>query len=56
MKNIYLIGFMGTGKTTTGKLLAEKMGVSFVDLDIEIVFRKYLKSTESRIFVPWKKR
>ncbi|BEU88467.1 shikimate kinase [Selenomonas sp. TAMA-11512] len=36
MKNIYLIGFMGTGKTTTGKLLAEKMGVSFVDLDIEI--------------------
>ena len=36
MKNIYLIGFMGTGKTTTGKLLAERMGRPFVDLDVEI--------------------
>lgn len=30
---IYLIGYMGAGKTTTGKLLAEKLGWHFVDLD-----------------------
>ena len=31
--NIYLVGFMGTGKTTVGRLLAEKKGWNFVDLD-----------------------
>jgi shikimate kinase len=33
---IYLVGFMGSGKTTIGKLLAERLGWSFVDLDAEI--------------------
>lgn len=36
MKNIYLIGFMGTGKTTTGRLLAERLGTVFIDMDAEI--------------------
>lgn len=31
--NIYLVGFMGTGKTTVGRLLAEKQKWNFVDLD-----------------------
>ena len=35
-ERIYLIGFMGAGKTTVGELLAEKLGWSFVDLDDEI--------------------
>jgi shikimate kinase len=30
---IYLTGFMGAGKTTIGKLLAQKMGFLFFDLD-----------------------
>lgn len=30
---IYLIGYMGAGKTTVGRLLAEKLGWYFVDLD-----------------------
>ncbi len=30
---IYLIGFMGAGKTTIGKLLAEKLAMPFIDLD-----------------------
>ncbi len=33
MKNIILIGFMGTGKTSTGKRLASKLGLAFVDID-----------------------
>ena len=31
--NIALIGFMGTGKTVVGRLLAEKLGKSFLELD-----------------------
>ncbi len=34
--NIALIGFMGTGKTVVGKALAEKLGRSFVELDLLI--------------------
>jgi len=34
--NLVLTGFMGTGKTSIGKLLAEKLGRCFVDLDQKI--------------------
>ena len=34
--NVALIGFMGTGKTAVGKVLAEKLGRSFVELDLLI--------------------
>lgn len=33
MRPIYLCGFMGCGKTTAGKLLAEKLGCGFYDMD-----------------------
>lgn len=36
-KNIILIGFMGTGKTTIGKKTAIRLGLKFMDLDKEIV-------------------
>jgi len=35
-ENIILTGFMGSGKTTVGKILAEKLGSDFVDVDKEI--------------------
>jgi len=33
---LYLVGFMGCGKTTVGKLLADILGWTFVDLDDDI--------------------
>lgn len=33
VKNVVLIGFMGTGKTSTGRLLASRLGRPFVDID-----------------------
>ena len=33
MKPIFLIGYMGCGKTTLGSALAETMHVPFIDLD-----------------------
>ena len=34
MKNhIFLIGFMGAGKTETGKILAKKLNYNFIDSD-----------------------
>lgn len=32
-KSIALIGFMGTGKTTVGRVVAEKMGMEFIEMD-----------------------
>lgn len=34
--NIYLVGLMGAGKTSVGKLLARRLGKAFYDCDIEI--------------------
>ena len=36
LNNVYLIGMMGSGKTVTGKVLADLLDYSFVDLDAEI--------------------
>lgn len=36
---VLLLGFMCSGKTTLGKALAERLGVSFTDLDEEIESR-----------------
>jgi len=33
MKNIVLVGFMGTGKSTVGKRLADELGLKFIDSD-----------------------
>ena len=33
MKRVILIGFMGAGKSTLGKKVANKLGVPFIDSD-----------------------
>ena len=35
--NVYLVGLMGSGKTSIGKILAKRMGMKFIDLDAEII-------------------
>ncbi|HOU35831.1 MAG TPA: shikimate kinase [Candidatus Omnitrophota bacterium] len=40
MKNIYIVGFMGTGKTVVGRALARELKVPFIDLD------SYIEETE----------
>ena len=35
-RNVFLVGFMGTGKTTIGRELAKMMGRKFQDLDAEL--------------------
>ncbi len=37
--NLILVGFMGTGKTSVGRMLAEKLCMTFVDMDDIIVER-----------------
>jgi shikimate kinase len=34
--NLYLVGFMGTGKTTVGRAVAQKLGFQLLDSDHEI--------------------
>ena len=37
--NIFLVGLMGSGKTTVGRLLAKRLGLKFIDSDQEIEAR-----------------
>lgn len=44
--NIILTGFMATGKTVTGKMVAEELGYEFVDTDELIVKRSGISVAE----------
>jgi len=39
-KNIILVGFMGTGKSSAGRVIAAKLSMDFIDMDDEIVRRE----------------
>jgi len=34
--NVFLLGFMGSGKTTIGKLLAKELDLKFIDMDAHL--------------------
>jgi shikimate kinase len=46
VSRVYLVGPMGAGKTTIGKLLADELRLEFVDVDREIESR-------SGVDIPW---
>ena len=45
-ENIYLVGLMGAGKTSIGKLLAKRTNRQFIDLDNEIIKNEKCSITE----------
>jgi len=45
-KNIVLTGFMGTGKTEVGRLLARRLGYALVDVDDEIEKEQHMKISD----------
>jgi shikimate kinase len=47
-QNIYLIGMMGSWKTTVGKKVAKQRDINFIDIDLEI--EKESKMTITEIF------
>lgn len=47
-KPLFLLGFMGSGKSTVGKILSKKLSLPFTDMDIEI--EKRLNSSVNDIF------
>lgn len=46
MKNIFLIGFMGCGKSTIAKILAQKLGADCIEMDEQIVKEQGMPITE----------
>lgn len=47
-KNIVLIGFMATGKTAIGRMVAQRLGYRFIDIDEEI--EREQKTTITALF------
>lgn len=45
-RNLVLVGFMGTGKTTVGKILAKRMKRRFLDMDRMIENREHMPISE----------
>jgi shikimate kinase len=50
MNNIILIGMKACGKSTVGKLLAQKLEIEFIELDIEVEKAHLLSKKESLNF------
>ena len=46
LNNIFIVGLMGSGKTSIGKLLAKRTGRLFIDIDNEIIKESDMTITE----------
>ncbi|MFK8045533.1 MAG: shikimate kinase [Crocinitomicaceae bacterium] len=44
--NVFLMGFMGSGKTSIGRPLASQLGMNFIDLDSVLETNEQLKVSE----------
>ena len=44
--NIYIVGFMGTGKSTVGKILSSKLKMQFVETDDVIEKKENMRITD----------
>jgi shikimate kinase len=49
--NLYLIGMMGSGKTTLGRILAQRLGYKFFDTDVLVEQATSMKVSD--IFAQW---
>jgi shikimate kinase len=48
MKNLVLVGFMGSGKSSAGRLAAARLGMNFIDMDA--LLEERLGQTIAKIF------
>ena len=45
-KNLVLLGMMGVGKSTLGKIVAKKCGIKFIDTDLLIEKKNFMSVKE----------
>ena len=45
-KNLVLLGMMGVGKSTLGKIVAKKLNLKFIDTDLNIEKKWSMKISE----------
>ena len=48
MKPLFLVGYMGCGKSTLGRKLARRLGVDFIDTDALVEEREGASVTRAR--------
>ncbi len=41
MQRIFLIGYMGSGKSTIAKMLANRLGIEYIDMDLHIEQKQF---------------
>ena len=60
-KNLVLLGMMGVGKSTVGKIVAKRQGLKFIDTDLNVEKKCSMKITEifekkGKDFLDYKKK
>lgn len=53
--NIVLVGYRGTGKSTVGRLLAERLGMRYLCMDAEIIQKVHMDISEFVAQYGWEK-
>ena len=53
--NIVLVGYRGAGKSTVGKLLAERLGMHYICMDAEIIKQMGMDTSEIVLKYGWPK-